>query len=383
MLRTNCFGSLTAMAAAAMATSLLLFLGATLPAQAQSTITVNTTADEQNTNGKCSLREAVINANNNDQSGSTDCPAGSSTGEDTITFSLAPLSTITLNTQPLLIEDRAGLTIDGGKASITISGGNEVRVFAVDGKLTLKNLTVSDGFSQAFGGSLFNDGEVEMINSTFAQNSAAGGGAIFNQGMITVTNSTFSLNDARTSDGGGIFNSGLLTVTNSTFSLNSAAGKGGGIEHNNDTLPLTVTNSTLSKNSAFQGGGIFNTNSGGTATLSNTVVANNPTGENCVGPVIDGGYNIDDGKTCGFSIAHHSKPSTDPQLDPGGLQYNGGPTRTIALLQGSPAIDAIPKGQSGCATTTNPITTDQRGVKRPQGTGCDIGAYELKGKHHH
>ncbi len=66
-------------------------------------------------------------------------------------------------------------------------------------------------------------------------------------------------------------------------------------------------------------------------------------------------------------------PSTDPLLDTG-LKNNGGPTQTIALLTGSPAIDAIPQGTNGCGTS---IPTDQRGVNRPQGTGCDIGAYEV------
>jgi hypothetical protein len=51
------------------------------------------------------------------------------------------------------------------------------------------------------------------------------------------------------------------------------------------------------------------------------------------------------------------------------------PPKTIALLAGSPAINAIPEGENGCATE---ITTDQRGVSRPQGSGCDIGAFEKK-----
>jgi len=61
-------------------------------------------------------------------------------------------------------------------------------------------------------------------------------------------------------------------------------------------------------------------------------------------------------------------------LDPAGLKDNGGATQTIALLAGSPGVDAIPSGVNGCGTT---ITTDQRGVSRPQGSGCDIGAFEL------
>ena len=57
---------------------------------------------------------------------------------------------------------------------------------------------------------------------------------------------------------------------------------------------------------------------------------------------------------------------------------NGGPTKTVALLRGSPALNAMPEGENGCATATDRIATDQRGVARPQGTACDIGAFEKK-----
>jgi CSLREA domain-containing protein len=116
------------------------------PAQA-ATLTVATADDEQNTNGLCSLREAIENANRNNQSGSADCPAGVGEGEDTINF--APSlsgQTITLISQQLTIADSAGLTIDGGSANITVSGNNALRVFDVlfvDAKLTLNNLTVA------------------------------------------------------------------------------------------------------------------------------------------------------------------------------------------------------------------------------------------------
>jgi hypothetical protein len=82
----------------------------------------------------------------------------------------------------------------------------------------------------------------------------------------------------------------------------------------------------------------------------------------------------DDGTTCGFSSANHSFSNTNPLLDPAGLKNNGGPTQTIAPQTGSPATDAIPAGTNGCGTT---LTGDQRGVSRPQGSGCDIGAVEL------
>jgi hypothetical protein len=101
-------------------------------------------------------------------------------------------------------------------------------------------------------------------------------------------------------------------------------------------------------------------------------------GPNCYGfaATSDGGYNLDAGTSCGFSTANNSLSNTDPLLEPAGLQNNGGPTQTIALQPGSSAIDAIPSAVNGCGTT---VTTDQRGVSRPQGPGCDIGAFELRG----
>jgi hypothetical protein len=115
---------------------------------------------------------------------------------------------------------------------------------------------------------------------------------------------------------------------------------------------------------------------GGTLTVANSLISSQSGGPNCfgLGPGSDGGYNLDDGTSCGFGSAAHSLSSTDPLLDPAGLRTNGGPTQTIALLPGSPAIDAIPSGVNGCATT---LTSDQRGVTRPAGSGCDIGAFEF------
>jgi hypothetical protein len=80
------------------------------------------------------------------------------------------------------------------------------------------------------------------------------------------------------------------------------------------------------------------------------------------------------GTSCGFDPNNNSMPSTEPKLA-SSLAKNGGPTKTIALLKGSPAINAIPEATNGCGTD---VTTDQRGVKRPQGEGCDIGSFEKK-----
>lgn len=74
--------------------------------------------------------------------------------------------------------------------------------------------------------------------------------------------------------------------------------------------------------------------------MSNTIVANSTSDGNCSGVVTDGGHNLDDGTSCGFSTANGSLNNTNPRLDPAGLAHNGGPTQTVALLADSPAIDA-------------------------------------------
>jgi len=182
--------------------------------------------------------------------------------------------------------------------------------------------------------------------------------------------------------------SGALSVTNSTFSGNSAinsGGSGGGISTYGGTL--TVTNSSFSGNGAFNGGGIFR-DSAAAATLTNTIVANSTSGGNCAGSLTDGGHNLDDGTSCGFSAANGSMNDTDPQLDPAGLQDNGGPTETVALCTAvgvpagctaaSPAIDAGDDSVCAAAPVNN---LDQRGFARPGSghTQCSIGAYEVDG----
>ena len=129
--------------------------------------------------------------------------------------------------------------------------------------------------------------------------------------------------------------------------------------------------STFSGNTSPYGANIYNY-TGFTLSMSMDIVAGGLTGTNCGGqaPITDLGYNIDTGSSCGFSATNHSLPNTQPQLD--ALASNGGSTQTMALPVGSPAIDAIPPSTPGCTGTT-----DQRGIARPQGNGCDIGAYEL------
>jgi hypothetical protein len=124
----------------------------------------------------------------------------------------------------------------------------------------------------------------------------------------------------------------------------------------------------FSGNSATSsGGGIYNAL--GTTTVYNTIVANSTAGRNCSGTITNGGNNIDDETTCGWGSSNGSMSSTNPLL--GVLTNNGGPTQTMALLAGSPAIDGVVyNAPNGCPAT------DQRGLVRPIGPRCDIGVYE-------
>ncbi|HEX9119681.1 MAG TPA: choice-of-anchor Q domain-containing protein, partial [Terriglobales bacterium] len=120
-------------------------------------------------------------------------------------------------------------------------------------------------------------------------------------------------------------------------------------------------------------------NGAGKFAVKNVILANNSAGGNCA-PVfalfVSDGYNLSDDATCASVFTQTGDLNNTPAgLDPGGLKNNGGPTQTIALLATSPAVNAIPL--SACTDASGiPVTTDQRGVHRPQGSGCDVGAYE-------
>ena len=226
---------------------------------------------------------------------------------------------------------------------------------------------ISHNSTVQYGGGIYNSGTLTVMDSNFITNNTdptnAYGGAIANSssGSLTVQGSLFENNSS--SNGGAIFNEngGSLAVINSTFSGNSAVI--GGAFFVRSTNPQTITNSTISGNTAttFTGG----IDSLATITLRNTIVANNTdpssTSKNCSGIFFDGGNNL-------FWPADTTCPGIldDPLLVP--LADNGGPTQTMALTLGSPAIDAY---------TANCPATDQRGVSRPQGFRCDIGAFEL------
>jgi chitodextrinase len=328
------------------------------------------------------------------------------------------------------------VTIAGSGATITRStaaGTPTFRLFdvATSGKLTLDSLTLSNGLlasngstggagvynhgtlavsattfagnsspspNGVSGGAISNSGQLTVTTSIFTGNIAQEGASIFNQNTTTITQTTFANNKATIYGGGGILNGfGTTTVSsstfvgntgpgggaidndttmivrNSTFYNNSDGGNGGGVVNNFGNI--TFIQSTLSGNKASTGANIHNFSYGSvtaTVTLSMTIVDNGIGSSNCSSngpPIIDNGYNLDSGSSCGLSSAKHSLSNTAPQLD--ALAPNGGPTQTMALPWSSPAFNAIPTSVSGCSGST-----DQRGIARPQGSGCDIGAFE-------
>lgn len=356
-----------------------LAAGGSQPAQAAN-IVVNTTDDELNSDSDCSLREAITAANTD--AAVDACTAGS--GPDTITL---PAGTYTLSIVGTNEDSAADgdldvtddLTINGAGAATTIIDGNGAvtgeRVFHVDpasagitvdiSGVTIRGGDDSSGFGGA--GALSRGGTLTLTNSVLSGNTTTQlGGALKGIGpaVLTLDGVTVSGN---TAGNGTIYSAGFLTITNSTISGNTVNANGGGI-YNSGTAMLT--NVTVSGNTAAVGGGGIRNEA--TLTLTNTIIANSVSGGDCDGSTItSNGHNLDSDGTCGLS-GTGDLPNTDPKL--GSLADNGGPTETLALLSGSPAIDA--GDDAACPAT------DQRGVARPidgdvDGAAvCDIGAYE-------
>ncbi len=239
---------------------------------------------------------------------------------------------------------------------------------------SFSNLAIADStFEQNYtvdgngGGINATGGTVTITNSTFSGNHATNGGAIYHgasdpAGEMTITNSTI-YNNAADNYGGGIINGDSLTIVNSTLSGNAAGLNGGGLD--NAWRTATIINSTFSANSANgTGGGIQNEDK---LLFSNTLVANSISGGDCsnTGTISKNINNLVEDGSCGASL------NGDPILAPLG-NYGGG-TQTLALLQGSSAIDA---GDDATCAAMPVNNTSQNGVTRPQGVHCDIGAFE-------
>ncbi len=329
-------------------------------------------------------------------------------------------------------------SIGTGTLSLTDSTANSNIVTAGSGgglytttATTLTRSHVDDNIAGSFGGGILEAGSLTITDSSVSRNRAqtAFGGGISNQfdGILTITGSTIAGNSARLS-GGGVDNFGMMTMTNSTVSGNRAEGSGGGMWISNRG---TVTGSTISGNTADNGGGVAHggsaftlansTISSNTANLSGgglsaggtsftmrsiTVAGNRVTGGNgggiahtfgtvdignalltantasgsgpdyfySSGTRTDLGYNfVAASAGVAWTALGDITGNTDPVVGP--LTDNSGPTPTRPLLSGSVAVDA--GGSTLCA---DPLVgnVDQRGVMRPQGEACDIGASEYQ-----
>ncbi len=397
------------------------------PAQADvaaSIFNVNSTADEPDAspgNGfcfstisaKCTLRAAIQEANALADTNTVILPAG------TYTLTISGRGEDQAATGDLDVTN--SLIISGTGQDRTILDGNGLdRLFDIysPAKVTILGVTIQHGDTGAGMGPAYSGGGISLISGssltlisvTVRNNTAgdSGGGLHNNAGTATLNNCTVSGNQAA-NYGGGIQSSYVLALNASAVSGNTAGGNGGGVyvdlgaaTLDNSTISgntanggwgggvwiyyqaeITATNTTISSNNA--GGGIFNYHEQALAAdgsdaiapaqesnvrLKNTIVANNMVrncGRNLSSPPIDSlGHNFDSDNTCELGQPTDLN-NADARLGP--LQNNGGPTLSHALLPGSPAIDA---GDSGSCPST-----DQRGVERPQGDTCDIGAYEL------
>lgn len=264
----------------------------------------------------------------------------------------------------------------------------EGRVFSISaGSVVLEDMAIRNGcvpdtFAGGHpgqGGGIWSAATLELrstyVTSNTVKSDAAGtvsGAGIYSTGSLVVRSSTLAGNEARSATGiaagGGLYNNGAARVGNSTFSGNSATSGGGGI-HN--VTELALFNVTVADNETSNaiGDGL---NNAGQLSIENSLLVNNNSetvgSEDCftsgLAAVWDLGHNLVMVNNCGLPEVRR------PEV--GLLADNGGPTLTHALLSGSPAIDG-----GECSNDMHLIgQQDQRGVLRPQGGGCDIGAFE-------
>ena len=325
-------------------------LASALVAQEQAARAATDAVSDSNNSGPGSLRSAV---------------AGAASG-DTVIFSVdCPSSSpITLDSA---IEVNTDLTIDGpGAGQLVLDGVN------LDTDHAVAAISIPPNITATISGVSIDNAQFEICGFDVCM--PGGGQAILNEGTLVVTDSTLSGNTE------GIQNvDGTLTVMRSTLSNNLYAGSAiaswGTLDvqdttfYENWTAISVESGTAIVSNTTIAADNVPLTvvsQTGASTTLQATIVATVDGDDGCFGSVIDGGYNLDTGDTCGFT-ASTSQSNVPAGLDPGGLQNNGGPTETIALEPGSSAIGAV-KSATLCSRP------DQRGLPRP--LPCDMGAFQ-------
>jgi CSLREA domain-containing protein len=394
-----------------------LLADARLSARAEASFVVDSIADSVDVNpgdgvcadalGRCTLRAAIMEANALPGPQSIDIPAG------TYTLTIEGVDEDEAATGDL---DITGPTvIRGAGVSETIVDANGIdRAFDIlASQVAIIGLTVTGGAGVEEGGAIRaagSCGDVELAAMRIEGSTAHRGGGIYAicEGTTTISDSTIEGNEAVTGlvvgRGGGVFGRrvlierstivgntssmgggvylGISTIMNSTITGN-LAGEGGGIFVEWES-EIHLQHTTVTANfAAGEGGSVHQFGGGGGvfgyAVLSHSIIANNesatPHGNDCAGLslALSLGHNlIGNADGCivptPSDIAGALSTPIEPLLGP--LAENGGPTLTHALLANSPAIDA--GGIEAC------LETDQRGVLRPQGFACDIGAFELE-----
>jgi CSLREA domain-containing protein len=388
----------TRIAVLAIAAASVLF-GAIAAQANAATFTVTSTADAGDANtanpacatvtGACTLRAAIDQANASGGGDVISLPGG--------TYQLTGAADDDANVSgDLDIDDvgNASTTINGAGARTTsiVSTGADRVIDALDEEQTvsISGISVSGGGGVDEGGGILADATLNLTNASVVNNRADAaistaneGGGIFINEHANLSNVTISGNVAARGasnsfgpQGGGVFDNGSPTSSfvNVTISGNQATGagaQGGGVFYNADANSTTYTNVSLVANSVSgsgsEGGGIWINDE---LTLKNTIVALNRVGAsagNCElnDTLHSAGHNLEEGNDCALSGAGDLQ-NANPLL--GALANNGGPVDTQALLSGSPALDT--GDSAGCPAT------DARGVARPQGPACDIGAFE-------
>ena len=364
-------------------------------AQAAVFIPTKTTdsADGACTPQDCSLREAILAANQNPGDDVILLHAG------TYTLTLAGSGEDLGATGDLDIQGNLVLLGDGA-ASTIIDGGGLDRIFQVPDGVTveIRDVTLRNGRAPGLGGAILNAGNLTLLRSLVTGNaSVAGpegpgfGGGLYSNGnhaSLTVTQSTFANNSSQRG-GGGLAAGGAMSLANDTISNNHADADFGGGLYVFGTSRAVANNVTIVENSALRGGGLLvedNAFIGIAPVISNSIIAGNTaktSQPDCWGPV-DSSYNLIGfaDVTCnGPSAANHDVVGIGVPIPAkvGALQSVGGPTPVRPLGPGSPALDAGNPAPPGSPRACEPV--DQRGAARP-GTlsagspRCDIGAYE-------
>jgi predicted outer membrane repeat protein len=326
-----------------------------------------------------------------------------STAGDDIVFAAGVTGTITLTLGQLTIDKN--LTIAGPGADVlTVSGNNTSRVFfsrSGNINILISGLTVADGNEVLSGGGGISwdggvTGTLTINNCTFFSNESSYGGALrLDPGTVNINNCTFFENTSSSGGGALRLEEGVFNVTNCTFFNNTSDYLGGAIIATEEAI-ANISNCTFSGNTASTGGGgiavWWRPNA---VNIKNTIVVGNnapnrPDAADIfvgsvlrLGPMVSADFNL-------FGVVSSIIPGTfipaandqigvtAAQVNLGALAIEApGTTATLPLQAGSIAIDGVTNMAQCTDVQGNPVVTDQRGLMRPQGPFCDIGAYEF------